>query len=193
MPNLLWIFMVPIRWHPIHFYFIFLFFHPQVKFLQEPSVDATPLHCCHVTMLQLLKCYNSFSILIHTLTGKVNRAAVKINSTICLGDLTHHFYCNMEKTKLKFQNISVTLHIWSEILSVSSASIDMNKHRTDPLKMWMRSVLYLRGVSSALRTCRASRTFPSSRYSRYFCCSSRNFIRCTDRHTEDKTKKDKRY
>lgn len=50
---------------------------------------------------------------------------------------------------------------------------------TDPLRMWIRSVLYLRGVSSARRTCRASNTFPSSRYSRYFCCSSRNFILCT--------------
>lgn len=48
----------------------------------------------------------------------------------------------------------------------------------DPLKMWILSVLYLRGVSSARRTCRASSTFPSSRYSRYFCCSSRNFILC---------------
>ena len=59
---------------------------------------------------------------------------------------------------------------------------------TDPLRMWIRSVLYLRGVSSALRTCRASNTFPSSRYSRYFCCSSRNFIRYTGRHGEAKAK-----
>lgn len=55
---------------------------------------------------------------------------------------------------------------------------------TDPLRMWMRSVLYLRGVSSALRTCRASSTFPSSRYSRYFCCRSRNFIRCRGAKTK---------
>lgn len=49
--------------------------------------------------------------------------------------------------------------------------------RKYPLRTWIRSVLYLSGVSSPRRTCRASRTLPSSRYSRYFCCSSRNFIR----------------
>lgn len=59
---------------------------------------------------------------------------------------------------------------------------------TDPLKIWMRSVLYLRGVSSALRTCRASKTLPSSRYSKYFCCSRRNFMRCTVQCSESKEK-----
>lgn len=50
-----------------------------------------------------------------------------------------------------------------------------------PLRTWIRSVLYLSGVSSPLSTCRASRTFPSSKYSRYFCCRSRNFIRYRER------------
>lgn len=45
----------------------------------------------------------------------------------------------------------------------------------------MRSVLYFRGVSSQRRTWSASRTLPSSRYSRYFCCSSKNFILWHDR------------
>lgn len=50
-----------------------------------------------------------------------------------------------------------------------------------PLRTWMRSVLYFRGVNSQRRTWRASRTLPSSRYSRYFCCSSKNFILWQDR------------
>lgn len=58
---------------------------------------------------------------------------------------------------------------------------------TDPLRLWILSVLYLRGVSSARRTCRASNTFPSSRYSRYFCCSSRNFILCIGKITKKNT------
>lgn len=52
---------------------------------------------------------------------------------------------------------------------------------TYPLRTWMRSVLYFRGVSSQRRTWSASRTLPSSRYSRYFCCSSKNFILWHDR------------
>lgn len=52
---------------------------------------------------------------------------------------------------------------------------------TYPLRIWMRSVLYFRGVSSQRRTWSASRTLPSSRYSRYFCCSSKNFILWHDR------------
>lgn len=45
----------------------------------------------------------------------------------------------------------------------------------------MRSVLYFSGVNSQRRTWSASRTLPSSRYSRYFCCSSKNFILWHDR------------
>lgn len=51
----------------------------------------------------------------------------------------------------------------------------------------MRSVLYFRGVSSARSTCSASRIFPSSRYSRYFCCRSRNFMRWTHRRIAVRT------
>lgn len=50
-----------------------------------------------------------------------------------------------------------------------------------PLRTWMRSVLYFSGVNSQRRTWSASRTLPSSRYSRYFCCSSKNFILWHDR------------
>lgn len=45
----------------------------------------------------------------------------------------------------------------------------------------MRSVLYFRGVNSQRRTWSASKTLLSSRYSRYFCCSSKNFILWHDR------------
>ncbi len=59
-----------------------------------------------------------------------------------------------------------------------------------PLRTWMRSVLYFSGVSSARSTCSASRTFPSSRFSRYFCCRSRNFIRWA---TQEKISQDGSY
>lgn len=78
---------------------------------------------------------------------------------------------------------------WLEITELSKRNMGIDggncpavrqmeyKCKQYPLRTWMRSVLYFSGVSSPRSTCRASRTLPSSRYSRYFCCRSRNFIR----------------
>lgn len=41
---------------------------------------------------------------------------------------------------------------------------------------WTRGVLYWSGVNSFRSTCSASKTRPSSKYSKYFCSSNKNFI-----------------
>ena len=43
---------------------------------------------------------------------------------------------------------------------------------------WTRGVLYCSGVSSFRKTCKASKTRLSSKYSKYFCSKSTNFISC---------------